>query len=82
VTLTLGGNDLLSVLGKGQPCEAGVADPQSPACQAAVQDALAAFPATYRGVLAKSGFRTLIDNWTTRSIDGRGSPARRSGCPV
>jgi lysophospholipase L1-like esterase len=53
VTLTLGGNDLLSVLGPGQPCEAGVADPQSPACQAAVRAALAAFPARYSDALAR-----------------------------
>jgi lysophospholipase L1-like esterase len=53
VTLTLGGNDLLSVLGPGQPCEAGVADPQSPACRTAVQAALTAFPAKYSAVLAE-----------------------------
>jgi lysophospholipase L1-like esterase len=52
VTLTLGGNDLLYLLGPGQPCEAGVADPQSPACRAAIQAALAAFPGTYTHVLA------------------------------
>ena len=52
VTLTLGGNDLLYLLGPGQPCEAGVADPQSPACRAAIQAALAAFPESYAPVLA------------------------------
>ena len=53
VTLTLGGNNLLSLLDKGQPCDPRQAGPGGPSteCLLAVRAALQAFPAQYVPVL-------------------------------
>ena len=47
VTLTLGGNDLLQLLAPGQPC----ADPESPGCPPAVQQALTTFAGNYASIM-------------------------------
>jgi lysophospholipase L1-like esterase len=49
VTLDIGGNDLLALLQPDAPC---AADPQDPACQAAVQARLQAFARNYALILS------------------------------
>jgi lysophospholipase L1-like esterase len=50
VTLDIGGNDLLGLLGPGQPC---AADPTTPACRAAIRAALAGFATHFPIILTQ-----------------------------
>ncbi len=60
VTLTLGGNNLLSLGQPGQPCDPRAAQGgPSPACLLAVQAVLQAFPSSYSTVLA--ALRSALD---------------------
>jgi lysophospholipase L1-like esterase len=52
VTLDIGGNDLLNLLGPGQPCAVGAVDPLADSCSAAAGMAVASFPARFELILS------------------------------
>jgi lysophospholipase L1-like esterase len=64
VTLTIGGDDLLQLLQPGQPCS----DPSSPACPAAIEDALTTFAANYAQILGTLNAALASDGGETRLL--------------